>query len=50
MRTRERIAELDPSFKSHARARKRLEKSAEKRQRKPTVWPPFGIVIYPRGK
>jgi len=48
--TRERIAELDPSFKSHARARARLKKSAEKRQRAPTEWPPFGVVIYPRGK
>jgi len=48
--TRERIDELDPSFKSHARAKKRLEKSAEKRQQKPTEWPPFGVVIYPRDK
>lgn len=48
--TRERIAKLDLSFKSHTRAKMRLEKSAEKRQRKPTEWPPYGVVIYPREK
>ncbi len=48
-RLTERMSSLDPDLKTHARAKRRLEKSIDKRKVKATEWPPFGIVVYPRG-
>lgn len=44
----DRMSSLDPDLKTHARAKRRLEKSIDKRKVKATEWPPFGIVVYPR--
>ncbi len=49
-RLKDRMSELDLTLKSHARAKRRMEKSVKKRKVKPTEWPPFGVIIYPRDK
>ena len=43
---KENIAKLDPTLKTYARTKARIEKSAAKRRTKPFEWPPQGIVLY----